>query len=29
MVTYGYWGGRDSWGTWDGHVHPAVFKMEN
>ena len=21
--------GRDSQGLWDGHVHTAVFKMEN
>ena len=21
--------GRDSWGVWDGHVHTALFKMDN
>ena len=21
--------GRDSYGLWDGHVHTAVFKMDN
>ena len=21
--------GRDSWGVWDGHVHTAIFKMDN
>ena len=31
--TYGYQGGmmwgRDSQGVWDGHVHIAIFKMDN
>ena len=32
--TYGYGGrgkggGRDRLGVWDGHVHTAVFKMDN
>ena len=27
--TGGNIGGRDSWGVWDGHVHTAVFKMDN
>ena len=22
-------GGRDSQGVWDGHVHTAIFKMDN
>ena len=22
-------GGRDSKGVWDGHVHTAIFKMDN
>ena len=22
-------GGRGSWGVWEGHVHGAVFKMDN
>ena len=22
-------GGRDSQGVWDGHVHSAIFKMDN
>ena len=22
-------GERDSWGVWEGHVHSAVFKMDN
>ena len=22
-------GGRDSYGVWDGHVHTAIFKMDN
>ena len=22
-------GGRDSQGVWDGHVHTALFKMDN
>ena len=22
-------GWRDGWGVWDGHVHIAVFKMDN
>ena len=22
-------GGRDSEGVWDGHVHSAIFKMDN
>ena len=30
---YGYLkgkgGGRDSQGVWDGHVHIAIFKMDN
>ena len=21
--------GRDSWGLWEGHVHTAIFKMDN
>jgi len=21
--------GRGSWGIWDGHIHTAVFKMDN
>ena len=21
--------GRDSYGVWDGHVHTAIFKMDN
>ena len=21
--------GRDRWGVWDGHVHTALFKMDN
>ena len=21
--------GRDSWGVWNGHVHTAIFKMDN
>ena len=25
---YGGWG-RDSQGVWDGHVHIAIFKMDN
>ena len=31
--TFGYQGekdeGRDSQGVWDGHVHTAIFKMNN
>ena len=31
--TYGCQGGRirgrDSYGVWDGHVHTAIFKMDN
>ena len=31
--TYGHQkprvGGRDSQGVWDGHVHGAIFKMDN
>ena len=31
--TYGYQGGRmgsrDSYGVWNGHVHTAIFKMDN
>ena len=23
------WGGGDSQGVWDGHVHTAIFKMDN
>ena len=23
------WGGRDSQGAWDGHVHTAIFKMDS
>ena len=26
--TYGCWG-RESQGVWDGHVHIAIFKMDN
>ena len=22
-------GGEDTWGVWDGHVHTAVFKVDN
>ena len=22
-------GRRDSWGLWEGHVHTAIFKMDN
>ena len=22
-------GGRGSYGVWDGHVHTAIFKMDN
>ena len=22
-------GGRDSRGVWDGHIHTAIFKMDN
>ena len=22
-------GGQDSQGVWDGHVHSAIFKMDN
>ena len=29
MVPRGKDGGRDSQGLWDGHVHTAVFNMEN
>ena len=25
---HGYWG-RDSWGTGNGHVHIAIFKVDN
>ena len=25
----GRMGGEGTWGVWDGHVHAAVFKMEN
>ena len=28
MVTQGKWG-RDKLGVWDGHVHTAIFKMDN
>ena len=21
--------GRDCWGVWNGHVHTAIFKMDN
>ena len=27
--TYGCWGKRNSWELWEGHVHTAVFKMDN
>ena len=26
---YGCQSRRDSWGVWDGHVHTAVFRMDN
>ena len=29
MVAWGKGEGRDSQGVWDGHVHTAVFKMDN
>ena len=29
MVAWGRIGGRDSQGVWDGHVHTALFKMDN
>ena len=33
MGIYGWWGGRmgekDSEGIWDGHIHIAMFKMDN
>ena len=27
--TYGYQRGRDSQGVWDGHVHTALFNIDN
>ena len=29
MVAGGRIEGRDNQGVWDGHVHTAVFKMDN
>ena len=29
ICTSGKDGGRGSWGVWEGHVHGAVFKMDN
>ena len=29
MVTRGKGEGRESLGVWDGHVHTAIFKMNN
>ena len=29
MIDRGKDGGRDTSGVWDGHVHIAVFKMDN
>ena len=23
------WGGRDDYRVWEGHVHTAIFKMDN
>ena len=27
--TYGCLGRKDSWEVWEGHVHTAMFKMDN
>ena len=29
MVARGKDGGRDSWGAGNGHIHTAIFKMDN